>query len=54
MKRIKVFVFDVDGTLLHRDMKKVDNIEHDYKINGRHIYLRPQLHHLAFHFNKLS
>jgi hypothetical protein len=50
----KVFVFDIDGTLIHRTVNKIKNVKHEFQSNGRYIYLRPQLHHLAFHLDKIK
>lgn len=50
----KVFIFDIDGTLLHRDINKLNHLPYHFKSNGRFIYLRPNLHHLLFHFPKLT
>jgi FMN phosphatase YigB (HAD superfamily) len=54
MKLNKILVFDVDGTLLHRTREKIANLAHDFTSNGTAIYLRPNLHHLSYHFDRLS
>ena len=43
LNMVKVVVFDVDGTLLHRHTKKVNGIKHNATVNGRYIYYRPYL-----------
>jgi hydroxymethylpyrimidine pyrophosphatase-like HAD family hydrolase len=53
-KLIKVIVFDIDGTLLHRTVEKLANIQHHYSSNGRYIYLRPQIQQLILHFETLQ
>lgn len=44
---IKVIVFDIDGTLLYRNSRKLPNQQHDATVNGRYIYFRPYLDALA-------
>ena len=44
---IKAIVFDIDGTLIYRNSRKLPRKKYDATVNGRYIYYRPHLDLLA-------
>lgn len=54
MQKPFIFVFDIDGTLLHRNAHKIPGFEPDYHANSYSVYLRPNLYYLAHHMNRLA